>query len=147
MAREELNSALAEDSFTPWSVRSAAALTLNAKARWRARITASVKPKDDVELRRLASLIANTKGAKVSDIDDDAFDAFGMRIGRRFAANLEASETLRFLVARLDREDRQKAEVAMVKAAQGLRVAVLMMVIVLGVAAAALVEMAVRQAI
>ena len=70
-----------------------------------------------------------------------------MRIGQRFAANLEASETLRFLVARLDREDRQEAETAMVKAAQGLRVAVLMMVIVLGVGAAALVEMAVRQAI
>jgi hypothetical protein len=147
MAREELNSALAEDSFTPWSVRSSAALTLNAKARWRARIAESAKPNDDLELRQLASLIANTKDAKVSDVDDDAFDAFGMRIGRRFAANLEASEALRFLVARLDREDRQKAEAAMVKAAQGLRVAILMMVIVLGVAAAALVEMAVRQTI
>jgi hypothetical protein len=147
LATEELADALAEDVFTPWSERLSAALALNTAAVWKSKLEDMREPDADPELRELAVLLTNKKGAKVRSIGNDAFDAFGLRVGRRFAANLEAHEQLHRLVVRLDREDRQKAEVAMVRATQGVRVALLMVVVPTAVAAGALLEIAVRQLI
>lgn len=145
LAGQELTDALSEDAFTPWTERLSAALALNAAAVWRTKRESASDPDSDQDLEKLAVLLTNKKSAKVRSVGQEAFDTFGVRVGRRFVANLEADERLRRLVARLDREDRQRAEVAMVRAAQGVRVAMLMVVVPAAIAASALVEIAVRQ--
>ena len=105
-------------------------------------------------MNRFLDLVTNDTTA-ASDSDrteppgkpsDSDFIAFGERVGLRFVANMAVHDQLQIMVRRLDRQDSQRAEAALVTATQGLRVALLTVAVMLGFATAALVDIVARSA-
>ena len=146
--RRQLNDAMAVEELTPWTLRLPTALAMNAEARWHIlNEKKHISSEEGKEKRRvLATVILNRDVIKDErlDLGRKEFSTFGRRVGLHFTANLAAHSELDELVKRLDQRDKQRADLALVTAAQGLRVALIATGIVLGVAAAALVDIAVQ---
>lgn len=146
LAHRELKSALVAEELTPWTHRLAAMLAEHTERRWEALNASGAERYVDVR-RTWASFIMNDAKADPGDVKGDVFDDFGQRVGLHFAANMAAHKSLSELVGRLDELDRHRAEVAQVNAIQSLRVALWVIAIVVGVGAAALLEIAVDHTI
>jgi hypothetical protein len=144
IAIAELADARAASAFVPWTARLSASIYDAAKARWSVVSTAD----DEDEKLRFARMIlgsgAHAHDPTTSGLDDDAIRSFSEAVGRRFAAKLAGKPNLEDLVARLDANDTSRAQVALIEAAQGIRVAGIMVAIGGAVAASALVEIALR---
>lgn len=146
LAHRELRSALVAEELTPWPQRLAATLAEHAERRWEELKVPQAERYGDARLAWAAFILNDAEGDP-GDVKGDAFDDFGQRVGLHFAANMAAHKNLAELVGRLDELDRQRAEVAQVTATQSLRVALWVIAIVVGVAAAALLEIAIGQTI
>jgi hypothetical protein len=131
VARKELSAALAEGVFVPWTDRLAGALTVLAERRWTELKKRNQYPEEERE--KWATVILNDLDAKPREVDDAALVAFGHRIGLRFEVNLSREKHLCYLVERLDHYDHQRAELAMLAAAQGLRLALTVVAVAIAV--------------
>lgn len=169
--RSELQKATEAERFIPWTERVSGVLAVGAHNTWEQR-AARIEEIDEAlaegrlgagadvsSLRKErreyrlaldqmhAAVLNQTPAAEVPDVvpkqpSEDEFGEFGDRVGMRLVANMACHNQLQILVRRLDKQDGQRAEAAMVTAVQGLRVAVLAVAAVLIVATAALIEMA-----
>lgn len=75
---------------------------------------------------------------------EDEFEEFGDRVGLRLISNMACHDQLQILVRRLDKQDGQRAEAALVTAVQGLRVAVLSVAAILVVTTLTLIDLTLR---
>ena len=131
----------------PWTTRLSASINSILSKRWESLQRAGAADDETTRRRqRFAWLIlggANMEDVKFDDVAK-AIQPFSQRVGRRFEAHLLAHEDLRMLVQRLDYDDNTRVQVALIEAAQGIRVAGVLVALGVVVAAAALAEIAVR---
>lgn len=143
-AKSEAADARSPDTVVPWTMRVSAAITNLTTDQWN--VLKDVADDEDKTARRAqaAVVILGRKDARPEHVDEEALRAFGERVGRRFEANLAAEPTLRTLVERLDHHDEVEGQLALLHAAQGMRVAGLAIAAAGFLAGSALLEIALR---